>query len=155
MFQKSNHLAMRIKEAAVSVRDKLTASATAVQAIGRGYLGRKRVKVLRQLVFQRTVFLAVKLQAIYRDWKSRIRVNVLRKLRTTSKAAQRLFQVCRGWTDLSHPQSVVCDRLVYGWLSFWHACCANVDCQRMLLLSKYPFIVGVFVAYYSRCLDNQ
>ena len=69
-----------------------------MQAIGRGFLGRKRVKHLRQLAFQKTLFVAVKLQSFYRGWKSRLRVKVLRKLRTTSKAAQRLFQVLPSWS---------------------------------------------------------
>ena len=94
VFQKSNHLALRIKEAATSVRSKLTAGATAIQALGRGFLGRKRVQKLRRLASERTMYLAIKMQSMYRGWKSRLRSSVMKTLQTTSKAAQKLFQVC-------------------------------------------------------------
>ena len=107
VFQKSNHLALRIKEAATAVRIKLNAGATVIQALGRGFLGRKRVKKLRQLAFERTMYLAIKMQSMYRGWRSRLRSSVMKKLQSTSKAAQKLFQVGDVDTNVK-PRTLVC-----------------------------------------------
>jgi Ca2+-binding EF-hand superfamily protein len=92
VYQKSHQLALRITQAAAGVRSRRTHAITKIQSLVRGWLGKIRVRKMRQSIQMRKLLAVAKMQALFRGWKDRRMCRFLRELRTTSSAAKRLFK---------------------------------------------------------------